>query len=216
VLEYSAAERVVTLAVDDVSAVSVGAVLSDGLDAPQTVRDLEIRVTPEAVRLVAWTGAPVGARGRLEGALGRLHGVYDYRVARLSADRVELQAIDRALGLPDLGPTPMFQGVAGAHATLALGAEVLVQFVNGDRARPVVTGFVGKGGPGFAPTRIDFGDAPTDFVALASKVLTELQAIRTWANSHTHSGVITGAGTTGTATPMSAPSSVASSLVRSK
>jgi hypothetical protein len=186
VLEYDAAARLVTLGVDDVSAIGPGSVLSDGLDDPQTVRDLEIRVTPEAVRLVAWTGDPVGARGRLEGALRsvvgaaagrRLHGVYAYRVARLAADRVELQAIDRTLGLPDLGPTPMWPGLAGAHATLSLGAEVLVCFVNGDRARPVVTSFVGKGGAGFSPTRIDLGNAPTSYVALAAKVDDEIDRI---------------------------------------
>ncbi len=171
VLEYDAAARLVTLGVDSVAAVAPGAVLSDGLDAPQTVRDLEVRVTPESVRLVAWTGTPAGARGRLEGAFrtvveaatgGRLHGVYAYRVARLSADRVELQAIDRALGLPDLGPTPMWPGVAGVHATLTLGAEVLVAFVNGDRTRPIVSGFVGKGGPGFVPALLAICDAGGD------------------------------------------------------
>ncbi len=178
VLEYDATARLVTLGVDDVSAIAPGSVLSDGLDEPQTVRDLEIRVTPDSVRLVAWTGSPVGARGRLEGAVRavldrvsgeRLLGRYRYRVARLSADRVELQACNPTLGLPDLGPTPMWPGVAGVHATMALGAEVLVEFIDGDRSQPVVSSFVGKGGPGAVPTRIDFGASPTSYVALATK-----------------------------------------------
>lgn len=180
VLEYDALGRLVTLGADDVSAIRVGSILSGGiLDASQTVRDLEIRVTAEAVRFIAWTGQPTGARGRLEGAFrelvarataDRLHGVYRYRVARRVADRLELQAINPALGLPDLGPTPMWPGVAGVHAELSLGAEVLVSFIDGDRTQPVVAGFVGKGGPGFVPTRIDVGASPTSYLALATKV----------------------------------------------
>ncbi len=228
VLEYDAAARLVTLAVDDVSAIGPGSVLSVGLDAPQTVRDLEIRVTPDAVRLVAWTGAPVGARGRLEGALRsvvgaatgrRLHGLYAYRVARLTADRVELQALDRTIGLPDLGPTPMWPGLAGAHATLALGAEVLVAFVNGDRTRPVVTSFVGKGGPGFAPVGIDLGNNPTSFVALSTKV--DLEISKLWAALAAHTHVVTAGAPPapiGTATPpvvVNTAAPTASTLVRS-
>jgi len=110
----------------------------------------------------------------------------------------------------------MWPGVSGVHATLTPGVEVLVQFIDGKRSKPAIVGYVGKGGPSFAPVTIDFGDSPTDFMALASKVLSELQAIRTWANGHTHSGVTAGGGTSGIATPMGAPSSVASTLVRSK
>ena len=85
----------------------------------------------------------------------RLHGVYRYRVLRLSVDRVELQAVRKGAGLPDLLPVSMWPGVAGAHATLALGAEVLVQFVEGDRTMPIVTGFAGRGGQGHVPTLLE-------------------------------------------------------------
>lgn len=54
-----------------------------------------------------------------------------------------------------------------------------------------------------------------DYVALAAKVLTELQAIRTWANTHKHTGVTTGSGTS--ATPditLAAPASVAATKVK--
>jgi hypothetical protein len=61
----------------------------------------------------------------------------------------------------------------------------------------------------------------TDFVALASKVLTELQAIKTWADGHTHppgtfanpGGAVVGVSAAPTA-PMTAPGSVASTKVK--
>lgn len=54
-----------------------------------------------------------------------------------------------------------------------------------------------------------------DFVALAALVLSELQAIKTAHDLHTHTGVTTGPGVSGTPVlPMPAPSSVAASKVK--
>lgn len=194
VLEYEPAARVVTLAVDDLTAVAIGSVLSADLDSPQTVRELTVRVTPDAVRVRAWTGAQTAGRGRLAGALqrivaratdGRLHGLWRYRVVQMSGDRVELQAVRQRPGLPDVLPISMWPGVAGAHAELAGGAEVLVQFIEGDRTQPIVTHFAGKDGVGWVPanllldasTRIDLGAGAESFVALADAVKDELDAI---------------------------------------
>ncbi len=59
-------------------------------------------------------------------------------------------------------------------------------------------------------------DIPTDFVALASLVLTRLQSIKTAFDAHLHP-VTTAPGTTGPPTvPMTAPAAVASALVKSK
>ena len=43
--DYDPRARVATLAVDDLTALGVGSVLSEGLDAPQTVRELVVDVT---------------------------------------------------------------------------------------------------------------------------------------------------------------------------
>lgn len=65
--------------------------------------------------------------------------------------------------------------------------------------------------------KVELGNSPTDFVALAQKVLTELQAIKTAYDTHTHGGVTTGGGaTTGPVVPMPAPSSVAADEVKAK
>jgi len=60
------------------------------------------------------------------------------------------------------------------------------------------------------------GGGSVDFVALAAKVLTELQAIQTALATHTHGGVTTGAGTSGppAAPPYTAPASVGSTRVK--
>lgn len=55
---------------------------------------------------------------------------------------------------------------------------------------------------------------PSDFVALASKVLTELNAIVSSHNTHFHTSAAPGNPTTPPVTPMTSPSSVASSKVK--
>lgn len=166
VLAYDPMTRLVTLAVDDVGAVGVGAVLTERLDGPQTVRDLEITVAEEGVRVIAWCGGGESELGRLAGLLrsisersaaAKLFGKYRYRVVKMSVDRVDLQAVRRGAGLPDLSPISMRPGIAGAHAELTPGAEVLVEFLEGDRALPVITGFGGKGDPGWVPSRLTLG-----------------------------------------------------------
>lgn len=166
VLSYDPKERLATLAMDDPSKMVIGAVLSERLDAPQTVREYELRVTPDEMRIVAWCGGSEAAPGRLAGLLrsiverasdGRCWGKYRYRVARMNGDRVELQAVRKAAGLPDLLPVSMWPGVAGVHAQLTPGAEVLVEFVEGDRTMPIVTHFAGKDGAGFVPVQLTLG-----------------------------------------------------------
>jgi hypothetical protein len=166
VLAYDPRDRIVTLGVDDPGAVGIGSVLSERLEAPVTVRSLELRVTAGELRVLAWCGASEAGYGQISGLLRsiaqratdrQLHGLYRYRVTRMVGDRVELQAVKRIVGLPDLLPLSMWPGIAGAHAELAPSADVLVQFVEGDRAQPVVTHFAGKDGTGFVPTRLTLG-----------------------------------------------------------
>jgi hypothetical protein len=76
----------------------------------------------------------------------------------------------------------------------------------------------------FATPFVYLGGADaTDFVALASKVLTELNAVKTWGDPHTHApGTFSNGGgpVVGTSgpplAPMPTPASVASAVVKSK
>jgi hypothetical protein len=155
-------EKLVTLAVDDLRAIAIGSVLSERLDAPLTVREYSIELEPEAVRVRAWCGTPATSEGRIARALraivrsttaGRiLGGPWRYRVARMIAGgRAELEAVVRDASLPNIGPVSMWPGVAGASVELDVGAELLVDFIDGDRRQPIVRGFAPKGGAGHVP-----------------------------------------------------------------
>lgn len=166
VLAFDPRDRIATLDVPKLDAIAIGSVLTEGLDTAQTVRSYEVRVTAEEVRVMAWCGGAEYGYGHLAGLLrsivqrttdGKLYGVYRYRVVRMAGERVELQAVRKAVGLPDLLPLSCWPGIAGAHAELAPGAEALVQFLEGDRGQPVVTAFAGADGPGFVPVRLTLG-----------------------------------------------------------
>ncbi len=166
VLAYDPRDRYATLAVDDVGAVRVGSILTEQIDGPQTVRSLDVRLTADELRMHVWLGGSEAGGGHLAGLIraivqrstdGRLPGLFRYRVVRMAGERVELQAVRKLAGLPDLLPLSCWPGVAGAHANLRPGAEVLVGFIEGDRAQPVVLAFAGADGPGFVPVSLTLG-----------------------------------------------------------
>jgi len=167
VLAYDPRTRIATLSVDDPGAIVVGSQLSERLEGVQTVREYELHVDGDAMRVVAWMGGSEGEPGRLAAILrslikratdGQVNGSYRYRVVRMAADgRVELQAVRRVVGLPDILPVSQWPGVAGCHAELTPGTIVLVQFAEGDRTLPVITHFVGKDQPGFVPVSLVIG-----------------------------------------------------------
>lgn len=161
VLDVDAAHRLVTLSADEIDGIVVGQTIdAPQLEQPLTIRELEIEVVEEGLRVRAWCGGDVSSQSRLVDSLRALvmrlldakqYGVRKYRVVRMSADRVELQAVERSGGHPDVLPISMWPGVAGAHAALQPGAEVLVEFIDGDRTQPIVRSFAGKDGVGHAP-----------------------------------------------------------------
>lgn len=166
VLAYDPRLRLVTLTADQLGAVVIGSVLSEGLDAPQTVREYEISVSGAEVRVKAWCGGADASRGHLADLLTgiataatdrRLTGLYRYRVVRMAGDRAELQAARKSAGLPDIIPVSIWPGVPGVAVTLTPGTAVLVAFIEGDRTMPVVTHFAGPGGDQFVPVGITIG-----------------------------------------------------------
>jgi hypothetical protein len=167
-LAFDARHQVATLAVDDPSRVTIGRVLEDPrLSGAVTVRAIELQVSGAAgrreLRIKAWCSSAPSGRSKLAGLLEsiaqrstdqRLFGKWRYRVIRMRAERVELQALSRASGLPDMVSVHMAPGAAGWHAELTPGAEVLVEFVEGDRSQPVISGFAGKNGQGHVPASV--------------------------------------------------------------
>lgn len=78
--------------------------------------------------------------------------VYRYRVAQISGNRLHLQAISKAFGLPDALNVPMRPGLPGGFGKPMLASEVLVQFIEGDASQPFVAHFDAIDAPGFMPT----------------------------------------------------------------
>lgn len=163
VLAYDPADRRATLGVSDVLAVQIGSTISKSLEGPQTVRELEIVVDAEDLRVTAWCGGSAASAGHLADLMrsiverttdAKLWGKYRYRVVRMSTDRVECQAVRKGAGLPDVLPVSMWPGIAGAHAELTPGAEVLLEFIEGDRTMPIITHFAGKDGTGHVPVSL--------------------------------------------------------------
>jgi hypothetical protein len=155
----------VQLGLDDLAAVGVGSILSERLPEPQQVRSLEFDITPEKLRALCFC-YDNGSRSKLADALkaiaqratdDALFGTYRYRIDAVFADRVDLQIVRKASGLPNLLGVPIWPGVAGVYQRFARGAEVLVQFIDGDRAQPAVVAFAGSTGPGFAPEHTTLG-----------------------------------------------------------
>jgi hypothetical protein len=91
-----------------------------------------------------------------------------YRVVRMRPSassseqtRVELQIVTAATGMPDVLMVPVWPGVAGAHAELAPGAHVLVEFIDGDPEQPFVAAFSTRDDPAWRPAYLTLDAAAT-------------------------------------------------------
>ena len=159
ILKFDPLQQRAILSVDDLSQIVIGVVLTEGVDEPLTVTALEIVITPESFRVIAWGQRQQGAGDSLKRIVERLtvqelNGIYRYRVSQMAGDRVDLQVARTASGLPDQLRVAQWGG-SGMHAILALGSEVLVQFIDGNRADPVITHYPGKGQGGHIPEAIE-------------------------------------------------------------
>jgi hypothetical protein len=165
--------KIVQVNLDDPSLLSIGHTLTGpALPAPQTVREYTVQVDAAGVRVSAWCGGSSRSAGRLAELVARvatrsteapLLGLYRYRVVNMAAGpegRVSLQAVNRAIGLPDIEPISQWPGVAGVHADLTPGVEVLVSFIEGDRSQPIVTHYAGKDGSAYVPVELVIGGEP--------------------------------------------------------
>jgi hypothetical protein len=178
VLDYNPRTHVVELGVTGLT-VGVGSILSERLDEPQTIRSFTLRMTGDKLTMTAVCGETRTTnaleqvfRAIVEKILdGFLFGKYRYRVVNMAADgRVNVQAVSKLSGVPDLLTIEQWPGVAGGHAQLMNGAIVAVEFLEGRRAMPVVTGFAGRQSADYVPSRLTLGATnPDDAVEVAYK-----------------------------------------------
>jgi hypothetical protein len=203
-LGFDGRSRVAVVTSDELDKLPIGAVIQDSrLEAPQTIRDLEYGFQRgQPPRIVAWCGGSSSSASRLAELLRAvidrthdepLHGVYRYRVVSEANDtRCDLQAVRKGAGLPDLRHISQWPGVAGVASKLTPGAQVLVQFIEGDRAQPVLTGYAGKDGIGFEPLETVIGGEPAPAAARIGDDVT--------LPSGTFTGTIGGSAASGTIT----------------
>lgn len=210
-LEFDPRTRVAVIVIDDLRRVGIGSILSDRLDVPQTIREYSIEWTSDRAQVRAWLGGGEASRDRVLDALraivarftdGRIYGPRRYRVVGMQVDRVRLQPVTAAGGLPVIEPISMWPGMAGLHADLAAGAHVLVEFIDGDRTQPIVTHFAGKDGTGWEPSNVVLTAATTVRLgaADASEGVPRGTTLKDWIDDHTH-GYLGDSGTPAMTTP---------------
>jgi hypothetical protein len=112
----------------------------------------------------------------------RFYATYLYRVIEQIADRLQLQAVDTTLGIPDQLLVTKAHGVPGVTSDCSSASEVLVVFANGDRSMPRVVAYLGgSDGETFTAPSVTFTSAallPTPQpVALAPAVDTIQSAL---------------------------------------
>ena len=156
------ARGVLELAAESIAGILPGLVV-DGLDVVDVVHEISAK-----------NGLRTTVYGKLGGTTSRrlkafrdlfdqldpdrmFRAIWEYRVVSLSGNRVDLQPVLVSTGMPDLQRVPVRPGLAGSRSDLALGARVLVAFVNADPGRPEVLAFEDADGQGYKPvlTTID-------------------------------------------------------------
>lgn len=162
----------IEISTDEIAALVPG-VMIDGA-GPAT--DVEYRL--DASKIVARVYARRGTSRQLD-ALRRIflalfpeqryRGTFEYRVTTQDGERLNLQPVRVASGMPSLARVPVRPGVAGARADVQLGELVLVSFADADPSRPNVIAHDAPDAPGWLPELVEIGDGG-DFVALKGAV----------------------------------------------
>jgi hypothetical protein len=212
--QVSAVDRArakVELAADAIATLVPG-VTVEGIEAVDVLHEL----TGTTLRTTIW-GAGIATTDRFLAALKRIleqldpgrkfRGTYEYRVGFQVFDRFTLQPVRVSTGMPDLQLVSARYGVPGMKADLAMGARVLVTFVDADPARPVIVAFEEPGGDGFLPSSLTI-DADDDVTIGRSEHVLDVLTAATGRFVRYGDKVVTfpgGVATTGVLLPSIAP-----------
>jgi len=170
VLGYDGANQTIELQLINHADVWIGQTIKGNLATPKTIQSYKLVVDQDGVRaecnvqagtdLQAIVNQLIDQRIQAAASLPR-----KYRVLRmLASGRVELQAVKPSLGYPDLTEISELPGIPGVHATLKQGAEVIIGFVDGDRAQPFICNYGDSLTPKWIPEELNLCDG-TDGVA---------------------------------------------------
>lgn len=153
------ARGTVELASETLAEIHPGLVV-DGL----TAVDVEHVVTPEGLRSKVW-GERGGSSRRLDSMRKIVEGLdpdrkfrspVEYRVTSLTGDRINAQPVRVSLGMPDVSRVLARPGLPGCKGAAKLGSRVLIEWIEADPSRPVVTHYEDADGAGFVPTTLVF------------------------------------------------------------
>lgn len=166
VLDADSRNLTAVIATEHPEAIVPGGIITKRLREPLHIRDvMHVAGASEARSLVWGTKVATTTPGnRIHSAISRIAleafprapyaFLYRYRVVQLSGDRLVLQVVKRAPGLPDILPISIWPGAAGVSFDCAAGCTVLVAFIEGDPSLPVVVAFEPEGGPKFKPVNL--------------------------------------------------------------
>lgn len=152
--------NVIDLATEDLTGLVPGVTI-DG-SAPAT--DVEYELDEKRLTVRVYAGARsnrrLDAQRRIVEAMFpnmRYSGVHEFRVVTQSGERVNLQPVRTANGLPPLMNVPIRPGMAGLKAKVMPGSLVLVGFIDQDPSRPAVISHDAADSPGWMPLELDLG-----------------------------------------------------------
>lgn len=182
---------------------------SDLLPGPLVVQRLVIAAGSSSPRCECYCSSASDIASQLEGIIERVQHrqvttLCEYRVTQQVGDRLNLQPVHRADGLPDLLRVEVWGAVPGVRPSIRPGARALVAFVGGSRTRPIVLAFGPAADAQFAPTALTLsGDVRIRGTLSADSVTAdgEVTALATLPGKVTLSQHVHLAGTPSTAKP---------------
>lgn len=139
------------------------------IDGSEPATDVEYALDANKIRVTIWTGARTRGLNAIERIVLALFpnlryaGAFEFRVVGQEGERLHLQPVRSATGLPDLARVPVRPGMAGLKAKHLEGSLVVVQFLDAaisGTSRPIVTGFDEADAPGWMPLELDLGEVP--------------------------------------------------------
>lgn len=152
-------------AILEISTDEIGALLPGvTIDGSNPATDVEYYLDTKKLTVRVYAGRSVARRllawsQILEALVPNLKyfGTYEFRVVTQSGERLNLQPVRAATGLPDLANVPVRPGMAGLRSNVQLGELVLVTFVDADPSRPVVVSHDAPDAPGWMPLTLELG-----------------------------------------------------------
>jgi hypothetical protein len=128
---------IVELATEEIGDLLPGVIVDGAQPATDVEYVLDAKRLTVRVYASPRTSRRVDAMRRIFEALFpdlKYRGLYEFRVVTQTGERLNLQPVRAAIGMPELAQVPVRPGMAGLRANVTLGERVLVSFVDADQS----------------------------------------------------------------------------------